>query len=98
MWKYGSVPNDLRGIIFAGLHKLVEGELCCHIIPNPVYATTQPTCVFVEILITFYNSGGSYISPQRISKTIGEITGVTSAAVIHSISPSPQQDMLLPHP
>lgn len=51
-------------------------------------------CVYRH-LATFYNRSGSYVTPERISKTIGEITGVTSAAVIHSISPSPQQDIYL---
>lgn len=54
--------------------------------------------MFIDILATFYNSSGSYVNPQRISKTIGEITKVTSTAVIHSISPSPQQDILPLHP
>lgn len=54
-------------------------------------------CVYRHIA-TFYNRSGSYVTPERISKTIGEITGVTSVAVIHSISPSPQQDILPLHP
>lgn len=70
-----------------------------HLIPYPVYTNLiSYLCVFIDIVAIFYNSSGSYVSLQRIRKTTGEITGVTSAAVIHSISPSPRQDMLPLHP
>lgn len=92
-WKYWPVPIDTR--IFARFSEIYYFfpyclESCvCHNIPY--------LCV-KDILATFCNSSGSYVSRQRISKIIGEITGVTSAAVIHSISPSPQQDILPLHP
>lgn len=84
------------------LHTTFSVHTLSHILLFPMYpklcsCNNLPVWVY-RYLATFYNRSGSYVTPQRISKTIGEITRVTSAAVIHSISPSPQQGMLPLHP
>lgn len=66
-----------------------------HIITYSFSSKSQPTfgcvgvCVFGDILLLCC----SCVISQGIIKTIGEITGVTSAAVIHSISPSLQEGL-----
>lgn len=52
----------------------------------------------ISVCLYFYNSSDCYVSPLRISKTIGEIARVTSMAIIHSRLSSSQQGMLPLHP
>lgn len=51
--------------------------------------------MFVDIPAIFLSCSGSYISPLGINKTISEIIKLTSAAIIHIISPSLQQDQFV---
>lgn len=61
-----------------------------HNITFPPRIIQTHLCVFRDILLLCC----SCVISQGISKTIGEITGVTSTAVIHSISPSLQEGVL----